>query len=197
MFTIFDTSALGKPKKWNLPASDSFNWPRMIHLTWASYNDDYSMVEEKSYIIKPEGFEIDPEVERFHGITHDEAMKEGHDLSKVLEEFAAVVTKSEYLISHNLRFNENIVGAEYFRKALHHNLFRSERFCLMMEATYFCKIPNPKKAGYKWPSLPELFERIYGKRFKNSNHALADLRATAMCFIALKKNNKLDDLFDE
>ncbi|MEL6986804.1 MAG: 3'-5' exonuclease [Bacteroidota bacterium] len=191
MFTIFDSSAFGNPKKWNASSNDTFNWPRLIHLTWQTYSDDYELQSEEDCLIKPEGFELDYEFEDKHHVKQEELVNKGQDLKTVLEKFAKVVNDSSYLISHNLRYNENIVAAEFYRKSINHRLPQSEKYCLMMECTYLCKLPN-KRGGYKWPSLIELHLKCFGEKYERMHHALEDVRAAGRCYTFLMKNDYLD-----
>ena len=190
MFTIFDCSSLGSPKRWSAPASDTFNWPRLLHLAWQSYDDQYQMLEEKSLLIKPEGFELDYESESRHHLTIED-LAGGIPLKEALQAFVPVINQSEYLISHNLRYNENVIGAEYIRKSINHRLFETEKYCLMMECTYLCKLPK-KGGGYKWPSLMELHRKCFGESFEHMHNALADVQATGRCYTFLMQNGHLD-----
>ena len=101
----------------------------------------------------------------------------------------------EYVLAHNLNFNENALAAEYLRKGISHSLFRKERFCLMQESTFFCKLPG-KGGGYKWPTLTELHSIIFKKAFSPPNNARADVIAATRCFKALMMGKQLDDMFD-
>lgn len=190
MYLFFDVETTGLPRSWKRPVSDTFNWPRMVQIAWLVYNEEKELVDSHNYIIKPEGYEIPEESERVHGISTEKAMEEGADLKEVLTKFSAIINKSEYIIAHNMNFDEKVVGAEFIRKNLKTLLFSSERYCTMQEGTWFCKIPNRKSGGYKWPSLKELHLKLFGEDFKNAHDALADTKACAACFF------KLDELED-
>ena len=194
MYLIFSTSALGSPKKWNAAATDSFNWPRILRLSWIVLNEDCKPIAQKDYIIKPEGFEIPIEQERITGINYDEAKKEGHDLSLVLRKFGDAIKEAKYMFSFNLRLHENIVAAEYFRKGIQHALLSSEKYCLMMETTYLCKIPG-RDGKFKWPSLSELYGLLFNKKLIKAKNAKIATNATAVCFVKLLKTGNLDDIF--
>ena len=61
--------------------------------------------ENKSFIIKPDGFDIPYESENIHGISTDLALAEGHDLINVLESFNAAISKSKFIVGHNINFD--------------------------------------------------------------------------------------------
>ena len=58
MYLIFDTETTGLPKRFNAPITDIDNWPRCIQIAWQLHDADGSLIEHQDFIIKPEGFEI-------------------------------------------------------------------------------------------------------------------------------------------
>ncbi len=190
MYLFFDTETTGKPKKWKAPVEDTFNWPRMVQIAWQLYDLEQKLIEEVSCIIKPEGFEIPGEATFIHGISTEQALEEGKDLTEVLNDFKAKINKADTIIAHNMPFDEKIVGAEFIRKNIEHNLFVSERLCTMAEGTYYCKIPG--KYGYKWPKLSELHIKLFGKDFEGAHDALADVKATSKCFFKMVELDIID-----
>ena len=58
MFLFFDTETTGLPQRWNAPVTDVDNWPRLVQLAWIMCDDKGNIIEERSDIIKPEGFSI-------------------------------------------------------------------------------------------------------------------------------------------
>ena len=191
MFLFFNTNAVGKPKKWSAPASDTFNWPRMIQIAWQLYDKFGKLEEAKNYIIYPEGFDIPYDSERFHNISLERAKEEGTDLEEVLREFKIAINKAEYVVAHNWNLDANVVGAEFARKNISHTLFASEYFSLMAESTYFCKLPG-KNGRYKWPTLTELHTKIFGARFEDPYNSEVAVQALANCFFALVKKEEID-----
>lgn len=194
MILIFDTSAAGRPKSYKKPSTDTFNWPRMIHISWLAYDDDGNLAEDKDYLIKNHASEIPENMLRHHKVSLEEIEERGKDIEEVLLEFRDIVDKADYIFSFNLNYNENIVGAEYARYNINHRLHQSERYCLMQEATYFCKIPGTE-GRYKWPTLTELHTKCFGAGFVGVNNARNDLLAATKCFNDLWKRGELDDLF--
>ena len=196
MYLIFDCSAIDKPKNWKAPFSDTFNWPRMIHLSWIILDKDLKPIEDQDYIIKPEGFSIDSTIAKRSQIDEDDIANKSEPLEDVLRAFDESLKKAYYVLAHNLNFNENVLAAEYLRKNINHSLFRKLRFCIMQESTFFCKLPS-KTGGYKWPTLSELHAIIFQKAYSPHNNARADVIAATRCFKALMMGKQLDDLFDE
>ncbi len=196
MYLIFDCSAIDKPKNWKAPFSDTFSWPRMIHLSWIILDKDLKPTDNQDYIIKPEGFSVTPEIEKHSRIDQEDIKKKSESLEQVLNAFEQSLKEVYYVLAHNLNFNENVLAAEYLRKGINHSLFRKSRICIMQESTFYCKLPS-KRGGYKWPTLSELHAIIFQKAFSPPNNARADVIAATRCFKALKMGRQLDDLFED
>lgn len=195
MYLIFDCSAIGNPSSYKAPFSDTFNWPRMIHISWILLDKNYKPIGDFDRIVKPEGFIFTEEIQKKSKIDAEDIENKAVPLVEILETFNESVKQCEYLFSHNLNFNENVLAAEYIRKGIDILMFKKERHCLMHEGTYFCKIPS-KTGGYKWPTLTELHASCFNTSYTPANNARADVIAAARCFIKLMKTNQLEDLFD-
>ncbi len=193
MFLFFDVETTGMPRNWKAPVSDTFNWPRMVQIAWQAYDKDRLCTDAQEFIIKPEGWEIPYEAERIHKISTERALEEGVELKGVLQQFAKAIDEAEYIIAHNLNFDEKVVGAEFIRKSIEHRLFSSERFCTMQESTYYCKLPGTG-GRFKWPTLSELHQKLFGVRFADAHSAMADTQATANCFFRLLDIEAIDVL---
>ena len=94
MYLIFDTETTGLPKKWNVPISDSENWPRCVQLAWQLHDNNGKLISNQSSIIKPDGFDIPFESEKVHGISTVLANKIGENLNDVLEKFNSALSLS-------------------------------------------------------------------------------------------------------
>ena len=184
MYLFFDVSAIGKPKSWRAPLNDPFNWPRMMHLSWLLYNEERELIDSADDIIQPQGFSIPIEAEQKHQVTDTEAREKGVPVKEALLRFKEAVNKAEYVIAHNMKFQEAVVTCEFARKSLAHTLGASEKYCLMQEATWYCKLPGPG-GRYKWPSLQEIHAKVFNTRFTNAGNALGDVSACVVCFFAL------------
>lgn len=186
MFLFFDTETTGLPRDWNAPVDRLDNWPRLVQLAWLLYDKNGKKIEGHEHIIKPEGFSIPPESSKVHGITHEMAVAKGEDLRTVLEEFAQGISEAEFLVAHNMSFDEKIMGAEFLRAQIENGLFETERICTMLSSIDFCRIPSAN-GSYKWPRLSELHIKLFGKDFDDAHDALVDTSACARCFFELKE----------
>ncbi|MCG8698023.1 MAG: DNA polymerase III subunit alpha [Bacteroidales bacterium] len=185
MFLIFDTETTGLPKNYNAPVSDSDNWPRMVQIAWQLHDEKGELIEVNNYIVKPEGYTIPFSAEKVHGISTQKAQTDGKDLDWVLNEFNKTLAKCTYVVGHNIEFDINIVGAEYFRKSIDSNLLNLKAVDTKNESTEYCALPGGKGGKFKWPNLSELHNKLFGEGFDEAHNASADVVATARCFLEL------------
>lgn len=191
MYLFFDTETTGKPSNWHAPVTDTANWPRMVQIAWLYYDEQHQLIEAQDHIIQPEGYTIPEDVTKIHGITTAIAKEKGVDLTSVLTTFKKLIDQAEYIIAHNISFDEKIIGAEFHRKEMAHRLFLSDRICTMKSSMDFCKLPG-KYGRYKWPSLSELHQKSFGKDFTEQHNARADTQACADCFFKLLDLGAID-----
>jgi len=187
MYLVFDTETTGIPKNYKAPVSDLGNWPRLVQIAWLIADSDGNEIKSVEHIIKPDGFTIPVDAARIHGISTERALREGHELGAVLAEMVGDIAHTAVLVAHNVQFDEKILGAEFLR-AGHPNYLEAKRLlCTMQSATDFCRIPG--NYGYKWPTLTELYRKLFSQELHGAHRALADVRACAKCFFELKRLN--------
>lgn len=189
MYLFFDTETTGLPRNWKAPVTDFGNWPRMVQLAFLFYDKNGNKISGGDYIIKPEGFIIPSDASKIHGITTDKANRDGKPLLPILQNFQALINQSEYLVAHNMSFDEKIVGAEFLRSKMTNIISTKKKVCTMERTTNFCAIDGPY--GYKWPKLSELHYKLFRTNFDEAHNAAVDITATAKCFWELKKRGVL------
>lgn len=190
MYLFFDTETTGLPKNYKAPISDSDNWPRLVQIAWSWYDAGFNLWDSYSFVIKPDGFVIPEEVAKIHRVSQERAMSEGRDLKEILDLFAKEVKKADFVIAHNIDFDDKIVGAEYFRFNEENPLDTASKICTMKSSVNYCKIPN-NRGSYKWPNLSELYYILFGETFADAHDALIDVNACAKCFFELKNKGVL------
>jgi DNA polymerase-3 subunit alpha len=165
--------------------SDLDNWPRLVQLAWQLHDDRGRLLSNKNYIIRPEGFTIPFNAEKVHGISTKRALEEGHDLKEILQIFREDVIQSKYLVGHNIGFDIHVVGSEYLRGALVMPFEGMAELDTKDISTQFCALPGGKGGKYKWPTLTELHQKLFGEGFGDAHDAAYDVAATARCFFGL------------
>jgi DNA polymerase III epsilon subunit-like protein len=189
MYLFFDTETTGLPINWKAPVSDVDNWPRVTQLAWQVYDEDGKLIRERCNLIKPDGWEIPKEAFFIdNNMSTERCEREGVRMLDILEDFVEQVGNADYLIAHNMAFDDKVIGAEMIRANL---AFGSEpkKVCTMQESIDFCKIPPFKWGNYKWPKLIELHEKLFNEGFDGAHDALADVKACARSFFELKKRS--------
>jgi DNA polymerase III subunit epsilon len=189
MYLFFDTETTGLPRNWKASVTDLDNWPRMVQLAFLLYDKNGNKISGGDFVIKPEGFTIPTDSSRVHGISTERALREGKLLMSVLQDFQSLIYQSEYLVAHNMSFDEKIVGAEFLRNRMPDSTSKKRKICTMQSTTTFCAIDGPY--GYKWPKLSELYFKLFGTGFEESHNAAVDINATAKCFWELRRIGKI------
>jgi len=185
MYLFFDTETTGIPCDWKAPVTDLSNWPRMVQIAWILSDDNGNQIESDDFIIKPEGYTIPADVVRVHGITTEMALREGRTLTTVLQIFNSLINQADFLVAHNMNFDEKIAGAEFLRIGMSNPIPAKRKICTMESTTDFCAIPG--RYGYKWPKLAELYYKLFNDEFEGAHNAASDISATAKCFWELKR----------
>lgn len=132
------------------------------------------MIEHKSFLIKPEGFNIPFDAEKVHGISTELALQNGNQLSDALAEFNAVLSKTKFLVGQNLNFDLNIVGCEFVRCGIETNLHTLPLLDTCTEKTAeLCQLPGGRGGKFKLPTLTELHYKLFSVPFEEAHNATA------------------------
>lgn len=189
MYLFFDTETTGLPKSWKAPVTDLNNWPRLVQLAYLFYDESGKKITGGDVIIKPNGFTIPLESSKIHGITTERAEREGKPILEVLHDFQSLISEANYLVAHNMSFDEKIVGAEFLRNGMSDTVAAKNRICTMLSTTNFCQLVGPY--GYKWPKLQELHYTLFREGFEEAHNAAVDIEITAKCFWELRRLGKI------
>jgi len=189
MFLIYDTETTGLPINDKAPLTDFDNWPRLVQLAWQIHDEKGELVEVKNFIIKPEGFVIPRGAEKVHGISTERALKEGEPLADVLSEFIKALQKITSVVGHNVEFDNTVVLVECLRQSLDCPLKEKKIIDTKEVSTNYCAIPGGRGGKYKWPKLSELHRKLFNEDFDAAHNAMADVQATARCFLELIRLN--------
>jgi len=185
LYLFFDTETTGLPGDQYAPASDTTNWPRIVQIAWALIDEDENLSSAQSFLVRPDGFEIPADATSHHGITTEAARLNGVEILDALVAFRKDANCAQTVIAHNIPFDVGVVGAEFARAYLKNPLAGMVEHCTMRYATDFCQLKG--RGGYKWPSLTELHNHLFGADFDSAHDATADVRACAKCFFELKR----------
>ena len=174
---ILDTETTGFPSSSNPQEIDKFNNARLIELGYILYDSDQNEIKQYNSLIKPNGFLITNSF--VHGITQQDALSKGRDISKVLADLVADLIKVNVIICHNINFDMNILLSEAYRAnnhALITSIVTKSKICTMETGKKFMKLN-------KLPKLVELYKLLNnGKEVSQDHRALADCVICAECY---------------
>ena len=186
MYLIFDTETTGLPKRWDAPITDTDNWPRCIQIAWQLHDDMGNLIESEDYLVKPEGFNIPYDAEKIHGISTELAHEQGVVLAEILEKFNIALNKTKFVVGQNVKFDLNIMGAEFVRENVENQLQELPVLDTCTEHTAkLCELPGGRYGKFKLPTLTELHQYLFNKPFGDAHNATADVEATTRCFLEL------------
>ncbi|HNV50161.1 MAG TPA: DNA polymerase III subunit alpha [Bacteroidales bacterium] len=192
MYLIFDTETTGLPRDHSAPLTEFSNWPRMVQIAWQLHDNQGDLIEAESYIIQPDGFTIPYNAEKIHKISTQIAQEHGVPLAEVLHKFREVVKQSTHLVGHNIEFDLKVVGSEFLRAGQDNPLDTNKMLDTMIVSVGHCALPGGRGGGYKYPTLEELYEKLFGSAFMTAHNAIADVAATARCLFELIRINVID-----
>ncbi|RYY13322.1 MAG: 3'-5' exonuclease, partial [Chitinophagaceae bacterium] len=190
MFLIFDTETTGLPRNWDAPVSDLDNWPRCIQLAWQLHDEKGRVITHQDFLVKPNGFDIPYDSERIHGISTELATADGVDLEQILVVFNEALSQAKYVVGQNIKFDLNIMGAEFLRHG-QEDPFKDKIIldtCTEVTAELL-KIPGGRGGRFKLPNLTELHSYLFKQPFSEAHNATADVEATTRCFFELLRND--------
>ena len=107
-------------------------------------------------------------------------------MAVILEKFQRAMEQCEFIGGHNVKFDLNIMGAEFLRFGDHNPL---ENFHIIdtctEETAELCQLPGGRGGKFKLPTLSELHAHLFGVIFDEAHNASADVEATTRCFFEL------------
>lgn len=176
----FDCETTGVPEKGMKWDVDFLQFPRPVTMAWA-FGDT-----ERHEIIRPQGWDIPTETVAIHGITTEQADKEGKPFVEVVAEFLNDAEKYPLICAHNVYFDTSIIKAaimalcpELADKA-ESALFKGKRIDTMRKTIKFVGARKENGSG-KFPTLEELFAKLFDGATFPAHNALEDVRALRKC----------------
>ena len=176
MYIVFDTETTGLPANFDAPISDTDNWPRVVQLAWQIHDDMGGLILQKDFIIKPVGYNVPFKAESLHGISTELADLLGEDMADVLRLFKSDLAKADFMVGHNLKFDVNIMGCEFFRLQEESPFLDIPILDTCSEETAkLCQLGGRKGGGFKKPTLTELVIFLFNQPFDEAHNATADV----------------------
>ena len=187
-----ETKPDGRRRFYSYKQLDKYDTSRIVQFSFLRYKKNGTMISMNDYIIKPDDFIISQKSIDIHHITQEKALREGIELSKVMDIFEEELDKSKVLVMHNVWFDKTVLLSEAYRMqrfGLINKMFNHRYYDTMRETKGLCKLPSQYYDGYKLPKLIELHDHLFTERFNPNimHNSLNDVKITAKCFFKLLK----------
>jgi DNA polymerase-3 subunit alpha len=186
MYIIFDTETTGLPRDWKAPITDTSNWPRAVQIAWQVHDEMGRMVDQKDFLVYPDGYDIPYDAESVHGISTALAKEYGDPLIDVLNQFNEALSKAKFVVGQNVNFDVQVLGCEFVRCNIPTALAEKPVLDTCTEYTAnLCALPGGRGGRFKLPTLTELHHYLFQVPFGEAHNATADVEATTRCFFEL------------
>lgn len=177
MLLGFDCETSGLPKP-SLDPNDPAQ-PHLVQLGAKLYDRDWKIVGRQTVLIRPEGWEIEPDALAVHGIPTHRCQRYGIRLDSALLTFRDLVEDAARIVAHNAQFDRKVITTA-IQRAGGEGLWWAKKaaalFCTMEAATEVCQLPG--EYGLKFPSLEEAIALLLpGQDYPIKHDADADIDA--------------------
>lgn len=188
---FWDTETSGKAdfKK----AAEDPAQPHLVQLAAMLATREH-ILAQINFIVRPDGWEIMPEVSAIHGIDQAMALKYGVPRRVALANFNQLCRLSGRLVAHNIDFDKLIMLSSFFREEQTHHMADLQHICTMHAATPILKLPSAWKRAkdpYKWPTLTEVHKHYFGVGFDGAHNAMRDVEALAKIYWRLEDDGAI------
>lgn len=184
LFIDTETTGLPKTRGWgdyyDPSLTSYYNDSRVIELAYIIYDEvfdeDRTIVKTVDELIIPDGFVI--QNSQFHGITMEDAMKNGKYISDVLKDFESDLEGVTTIVAHNINFDMNLILSECYRSkniGIVKKIESIEKICTMEIGKIFME-------SRKYPKLVELYSYLFNKTVEQKHRALSDTQICAECY---------------
>lgn len=186
---VLDTETTGLPERgpgfgkayapWEITR---YNSARLLQLAYAVYDVDGVLLREVSAYVRPSDFSIPADSVKIHGITEEFVRTNGKSVLMVLRDLERELRSAMLVVGHNVAFDRAIIQSEAWRNSM-------SEFAIMMDqipwaCTMRAAITGPEQ---KWPKLTDLHRQLCGEDFSGAHNAMEDVRATARCWLVMRK----------
>ena len=179
MYLFFDTETTGLEN------------PQLVQLAYILSDAGGRVIEQNDFIVKPYGFEIPADSVKFHGITTEIANEKGILISEALENFKRILTKSEYVVGHNVAYDMKVMNLAFEKFGYRQMFLKKKLICTANDIKTVRLFPNFMKKITNRQPLSTLYYNLFNEKLANAHTANADTIALYKCFWVLKSKNLL------
>ncbi len=176
--------------------------PRPVQVAFARYTLAGEEVFSASFLISPAPTwpELTQHSITIHGIS-EATRRAGLDVPQAAGLIKAALPRRNgpglvTVGGHNVGYDLLVLRAMYFELGMDDfadELLAAPNVDTMQMGIDVCKLPRRDgEPGHKRPSLTELHTHLFGVKFESAHDALADVRASARCYLELKHRGVAD-----
>lgn len=148
--------------------------PQIIEIFCLSLDDEGNELGSYGCLINP-GKPLPAEIKKIVSIT-DDMLSDAPSFEAVAPEIKAFIEGHDIVVAHNLSYDMKMVTYEMMRARM---AVKWPQLVCTVEQTIHIK-------GHRL-SLTALYEYLFGEPFSGAHRAETDVRATARCYLELKK----------
>jgi DNA polymerase III epsilon subunit-like protein len=140
--------------------SDAWASCRIVEIAWMKFDARGNCLHSRTFLIRPNGYVIPEQASRVHGISTEQAARDGVELNEALHILKDDLITTKTIVAHNFKFDNNVILSEILRAKDDQlaNMWTScDHFCTMLHAA----ASAPGGNGLNFPSC------ILGRLKKN------------------------------
>ncbi|MEO8149168.1 MAG: exonuclease domain-containing protein [Bacteroidia bacterium] len=154
------------------------SYPNILQISWIVLNSNFEILKRKTFLVK------DNSVTKNHAFHINKLdinliNEIGVPLFEVLREISLDILHANTIVAHNTKFDIGTIGHHLSMTGLA-NHFNGKRIICTMESA-ISLFPNNK-----FPTLEELYSKLFGQAFINGHNSCIDSVITLRCFKKLK-----------
>jgi len=190
---VVDTETTGLPaaRNANPVGYHAYDNARIVQIAWALYNEYGELQSNEVYLIKPDGFVVPEFSTRIHGISNEEALRDGVSITDMFMRLYYALRNVKTLVAHNMAFDYGIILSEMYRvvtESMHDESvsFTNGLINMWLEKERKCTMLMAHVPGQRWSKLVDLYLRLFGEVPQGTLHrADVDVEACARVYFRL------------
>ncbi|KFE98312.1 3'-5' exonuclease [Chryseobacterium luteum] len=186
---FIDTETTGIPKRWDLPYSETENWPSAVQVSWIVYDENDNEIKRENCYIDVDDLKISVKSFKIHGITKEFLSKNGQNRKLILEKLSTDIQKYQPLIiGHFTEFEIHTLSCDFYRAGLENPFQQSVFYCTMLKSKDYNLNPS-----ITYLRLNQLFEFLFNEKMERSHDAMIDAEMTAKCFFEIRSRGEFSE----
>lgn len=166
--------------------ADAAGQPRLAALAIIVIEPPSETAIEHTFLIRPDGWAMSPEVTAINGLTTEYLAAHGIPVADAISVYASLIDGGCIVAAFNAQFDTKIMRGEMRRAGIPDRFESTPNICLMRGLTQHCRVPKKTGNGYKFPKLSEAC--AYFKLEQPAAHsAMGDARSAFALFREMHK----------